>query len=742
MEPIISELAEQDFPIEKYWEIIKKRRYVLIAFALFTFIIMLIPVYRQKPVYEATGVLMIEREPSSTQIFTDYYANQAMMMDDYFNSQVRILKSRTLARSTLEELNLLTFKANKEGEDRSVLRIFRKEMPNISEEFKISAMVNWFLGSTLVIPIEETRLVEVRFRSGTPEMATRAVNTLINKFINLNLKMKAESTRLASEFLTSQIEELRGTLSQKERELQQYGEKKELFYLSDRESTVVDKFSDLNKAFTAAQIERVNKEASYRELRARDFENYAEVRNNNLIQGLKKDLSVADGEFKRKSQIFQDSYPEMKRLKSQIEGLQQRISTETTDVARKVLNAAESEYQSAMKKESYLNSLLDEQKKNVVSTNTNAIYYNSLRIEVDNMRSLLDYLVKKQKESLLTSRLEGLQTSNIKVVDYAEVPQGPLSSSKRRALLIALLLGIGGGLGLVFGLDYLDRSLSTPEDIERYLHLPALGMVPSLGTQVYSDQYSYYANKKDVNREKSIKEIELVNFLHTDSTFAEHYRNIRTSLQLSTPGEAPRLIAITSSLPSEGKTVTALNLAVSFSQLGKRVLLIDMDLRKPRIHKIFRQKNTDGVTSYLVGRSNLEKSIIPTQIPNLSILPSGPIPPNPVELLNSPMLSKLIHALGQIFDIIFIDSPPLVGIVDPILIGKQVDGMILVAWGGKTNRKLIERVKLEFEKFDVRLFGLILNRLSRRHQPGYYSSYSYRYGYRYGGQNTEGMRQT
>ncbi len=250
----------------------------------------------------------------------------------------------------------------------------------------MSGAASGFLGGLGVNNIPDTRLLEVTYISPDPKMAAHSVNTLFDKFIEFNLEMKAEATKQAAEFLTAQIEEMRRSLAQKEQELQEYGKRKELYYIRGEDSTVVQKLSDLNGAYTAAQIERINKESIYRELKGKPFDSYPDVRVNSLIQGLKQEFSARESEIKKKSQIFQESYPEMQRLRSQQEGLQKRIDSETADIARKALNQAEAEYQAALKKENALTEMLNLQKGSVVSSNANAIYYNSLKIEVENMR--------------------------------------------------------------------------------------------------------------------------------------------------------------------------------------------------------------------------------------------------------------------------------------------------------------------------------------------------------------------
>jgi len=726
-------LLEEGIQFHEIWELIKKRRMIVYYFAGFVLLAALIRVQLQTPLFIASGTLLIEKEGrGQMELLNQYNSYDMDFMNEYLNTQQRVLTSRSLAKKVITELERLPGQESRKPAPKqgSLQKILAGDQKDADPDAQMAGAVSGFLGGLGVSNIKDTRLLEITYVSADGKMAARAVNTLFDKFIEFNIEMKAESTKQASEFLTAQIEEMRRSLAQKEQELQEYGKRKELYYLRGEDSTVVQKLSDLNSAYTAAQIERINREATYRELKGTAYENYSDVRSSTLIQGLKQEYSTRESEIKKKSQIFQDSYPEMQRLRSQQEGLQKRIESETADIARKVLNQVEADYQAALKKENYLMDLLNQQKGSVVSSNANAIYYNSLKIEVQNMTNLLDFLTRKQKESMLSSRMDGLQTSNIKIVDRAEIPQRPFSPNKQRTLLLALMLGIGGGIFLIFALNYLDNTVKSPEEVEKLLHLPALGFIPAVGAKPGHSYYQhYYSDHKKQQSEQKIKMVELVNLNEPESTFAEHYRNIRTSLLLSTPDQSPKVMVVTSALPQEGKSVTAVNLAVAFSQLGKKVLVMDCDLRRSRLHKIFRIKNTAGITSFLVGRSRIEDIIFPYPgEPNLHVIPSGPLPPNPVELIISKGMKELMAGLRQRYDFIFIDAPPLMGIQDAILLSEHADGLLLVAWGGKTPRKVIEKAKAEIEKYNVKLFGLILNKVNMRRFSYAYSSYNYKYG--------------
>ena len=711
-------MMEEKFQIEKYWRIVKPRLHIVIIVTFLALAAAYVKVSTITPVYQSNGLLMIEPEGKNIVMF-DNRANFYGYRNEYFNTQIKILQSRSLAKIVSEEFNS-TFTGslkNRGGKDLAIQ-------------------------GPMVEPLEFTRLVRVSYRSTNADAAAELVNLLFEKFIEFNLDLRSQSSKLAADYIARQIKRLQQNLAQLEGEMQEYGKRKELFYISREDSTVVEKFSDISKAYTDAQIARINNEAVYQELKGMSYENFPQVKKSELINNLKNTYSSLESEYRKKSQIFKTSYPEMTQLKSQMVGLQQRIQQETRELAGKALKEAESEFQSAKKKEESLLKLLNQQKGVMVNSNTDAIYYKTLSIEVENMRSLQNYLVRKQKESVLSSRLEGIETSNIKVIDKAEVSRAPINTEKRRTLIMAFMLGLALGFGLIFLVDYLDRSIKSPEEAQMLLGVPALGIIPSTKAKAVSAYYSHYSykygygkDKKETNKSgKSPNpvDIELINFLEPESPFAENYRTIRTSILLSIPKEPPKIISITSALPSEGKTVTTINLAISFSQLRKKVLIIDGDMRKPRVHKIFKIKNTPGLSSFLVGRAKFTEIFQKTDIPNLFVVPSGPLPPNPAELIDSEVMPTMLQKLLEKVDFIFIDTPPLVGIVDPILLGKHANGTLLVTWAGKTHRNAIEKAKEELDKFNIRTLGVVLNRAAeKRKEYGYnYSYYSYKYQYK------------
>ncbi len=704
-----TEGMEQEINIEKYWNIIKSRLHVLLITIFIITLLGIIYSFSVSPVYEASGLIMVAPENQNIVMFSD-----RMMVgrpsNEYFNTQLRILKSRSVARNVLTGLLKPQYQK---------LSGKTKEKSDRIDVHKLDR----FLSHLSVNNIIDTHLIRVSYNSSEPKKAALVVNQVFKEFIDFNKKLKSSSSQKSSKFIGNQIETLKTRLTQKEEELQKYSTNKNLLFLSNEENAIVGKYSVLNTAYTNAQIERVNKESVFKELKNKKHENIPGISNNQLIANLKNSYSQLEGEYTKKREIYKDSYPDLVQLKSQMKTLKSRVDEEIDDLAKRILGQAKNEFETALEKEHSVKNLLKKQKDEMTSSNSDAIYYKSLNIEVENMRNLLNYLDKKFQESIFTSNIEDLQINNIKVIDRAEAPTFRIKPKRKKLILTAMFFGFFGGVFLIFMLDLFDKSLINPEDVKNILNTPLLGIIFSVGHK--KGYYNYLSYNNYFQKKKAIEVIELANHSDPESHISECFRNIRTSILLSTAGKPPRIIAISSSNPSEGKTTSAVNLAISFCQLGKKVVLIDGDLRKPRIHKIFKKKNTFGLSSFLVGSNNLDSIITKTDIPNLSVITSGPIPPNPVELLGSDQMKNLIDRLSPSqYDFIVIDTPPFINIVDPVLLGKLADGMILIVLHNKTRKNEIKNSIDKMKEFSIKHLGIVLNNMSLKNK---YDSYAYSY---------------
>ena len=753
----------------KYWKIIKKRRNIIFIFA--GVLIFLIGIYSfiAPPKYKPTVTLLIEEDTSRLLSIEDEfgYPGYRSTMKDMINlnTQLILLQSDSLAERVAKKMELL---------DRPEFGLGEHEKRGVLRKIKDLITLKWISGGNKseegsaqpdpllklieklkkvldVSPVRDSKAVKVSYTSRYPILATNIVNTFAEEFINYSIEIKYESTKQASDFLSEQIKVIGAELAQKEEELQRYSKEQELVFRNEKENIALTQFADISKEYTKARIDRIDSEANYRRLRDLDVDSLPRTLENRIIQDLEREYSRLKNEYRQKSKAYKSDYPEMAQLQEKINSMREELQSEID----KAVGLAESEYRSAWEKENSLKALLENQRGEVGRMDSASILYKSLEIEVDNKRQQLDSLNMKLNETQVSSRLEGLKTSSIRIVDEAKVPLRPVWPKKKLNLVLALLMGIFGGVGLCFIFEYFDNTIKGPEDVEKLAGIPSIGVIPYLEPyqekkKGYSKRfsYSYSYEAKNTTKEESgpkIKQIELVNLLHPKFSISEDYRTVRTSIMLSNADRPPRTIVFTSSLPGEGKSATVANLAVSFAHMGKRVLMIDADMRKPRLHQIFRARMNRGLSGYLTGKVPIEEAIQNTGIENVWLMPSGLIPPNPVELLGSTKMGVFMEAVKKGFDYVFIDSPPLWAVVDALVLGSVADSVILIVQPEKTTQKPFLKAVGELRKGKARILGVLFNQVKgSRKDYLYYLDYYRHYGPHYhsgeGGEASEPRR--
>jgi len=452
-----------------------------------------------------------------------------------------------------------------------------------------------------------------------------------------------------------------------------------------------------------------------------------------VIQDLKTEYSQTKNEYEEKIKFYKPNYPDMQQLKAKLDSMKTELESEIATA----VEAAEADYRTALNREQSLRRLLDQQKTNVTEMNSNAILYNSLKIEVENMRGLLNTLMERQKVTLVSAQMGDLKTTNMSIIDRAEPPRIPVSPRKMRNLFLAFVLGLFGGVGLCLVLDFLDNTVKGPEDAENLVHMPSLGVVPLLSSnglkriKKYGYRQHYVSDEKELGEEgnQKIKNIELINHLYPSLSLSEDYRTIRTSILLACPEEPPKTIAFTSALPQEGKSATVANMAVAFSQLGLNVLVIDTDMRKPRMSRIFKTRNNRGLSGFLTGKTPFKECMLKTEIDRIWLIPSGVVPPNPNELINSQRMKNMLEQLKTGFDVILLDTPPLLAVADPVTITSLADATVLIIQSGKTTKNALLGGAEELHKGSAKVIGLVLNGV-RLEQNGLYYARHYRSAYR------------
>ena len=517
---------------------------------------------------------------------------------------------------------------------------------------------------------------------------------------------------------------MKAKIEQSDEALQEFGSKHGIIStLDDKENITMRRLNELNEALTKAESERMAKEAINKQIKqdkGEGFDTLPSIIENKLVQDLKQTHIQLEAQYMKLSDTFKPNYPEMTRLKSQMEAVQKRLNVEVN----KVIVGMKNEYESTLRREFLLRTAFEQQKEKALEMQQKAIQYNILKREADTNKELYKSLLQRMKEIGVSA---AMNPSNVEVLDHAEVPSSPYNPNARRNVMLAGLIGLFLGIVLAFFFEYLDNTIKTPEDVEQLVRLPSFGMVPEISSE---------KRRRSHNGNGNSYPVELVSYGHPKSILSEAYRNIRTSILLSFSKQPPKKIVVTSPNPLEGKTTTMINTAITLSQTGARVLIIDADMRKPRIHKIFnngmgdKRKNGVGLSNFLSGHTNLWSVIHKSSLQNLYYIPSGPVPPNPSELLGSSLFREMMRALEERFDHIIIDSPPVIGFADSVILSSVSDGVMLVVLGGKTTREALQRAKDILLQVEAKILGVVINRVDiQRSDYGYYY---YRYYYYYG----------
>ncbi len=719
---------EREVHLRDYWKVIWKRRWTVLALFLIVLITTAVATFTMKPIYRGTISIQINKEHTQVMDFKEIFS--VNMWDlDYYQTQYKILESRTLAKRVVQNLKLsehpefqpkpLTpFQQWKSNILKPISDLFASSKKNSPSEKdppenkKETAFIDQFLTKLKIEPIRNSRLVKVHFDSNYPELSARVPNTLAAAYIQQSVENRFIATEQVKEWLTKQLEDLKAKVERADEALQAFGSKHDIISLEEKENVTMQRLTELNEALTKAESERMAKEALYRQTKNKHFDALPSILENKLVMDLKQAYIQLEAQYMKLSETFKPEYPEMVRLKNQMQSIQRRMDGEINRIIAGIKN----DYESSLRRESLIRQAFDQQKTKVMQMKEQGIQYNILKREADTNKELYKGLLQRMKEAGVSA---GLTVSNIQVVDQAEIPTGPYKPNKKLNLLLAAVVGLFLGVGLAFFFEYLDNTVKSPEEVEQLMRLPSFGMVPEIS----------YERKKRLEKGASFP-VELITFGHPKSILSEAYRNIRTSILLSFSEKPPKKIVITSPNPSEGKTTTVINTAIALSQTGAKVLIIDGDMRHPRVHKIFSEENGAGLSNFLSGNAPLDAIIKKTEVPNLYFIPSGPIPPNPSELIGSNLFKEMIKALGSRFDHVVLDSPPALGFADSVILSTTVDGVILVVLGGKTPRETLQRVKEVLHQVNAKILGVVINRVDI--QRGEYGYYYYRYHYYYG----------
>jgi capsular exopolysaccharide synthesis family protein len=601
-----------------------------------------------------------------------------------------------------------------------------------SEPIARPGILGAFKGALSVKLVPNTRLLDVTFEATDATLAARVLNVHLEAFKSQNFNSHLASSMDASGFLASQLEETRQKFEAAEEKRLKYERENQIWTVDEKQNITTQKLSEIDKELTAAQADRIKKQADFDMAKAGNVDAVPAIRESPQITTLTaKQSELRQQYIAETTSKLGPNYPSVKALQEQIKNLDQLVENEKKNIIGRI----EQEYRTAAQRESLLTDALDKQKIEANSMAEKLVQYNILIRDAEANKQLYDGLSQKLKEAGISA---GLHPSNIRVIDPAMVPSTPSRPNRARNILMAFLVGLVGGLGLAFLREYMDNTVKTPDDIERLAKLPSLAVVPSFGildggkrNRMSRLLNSASANGKDMN-------VELVSYSMPQSQVSEAFRSLRTSLLLSQAEHPPQVILVTSALPREGKTTAAVNLAVTLAQLGDRTLLIDADLRKPGVTRALSlpEGKYAGLSSYLAGVSSMDLVTVPHPvIPNLCVVPTGPIPPNPADLLSSSRMLQGISELRGEYKFIVVDSPPVMAATDAVILSVLVDGVLLVVRSGETPKEAFTRTRDLLTGVKCRMLGVLLNAVDSS-APDYYYSYRY-YPYSYGGYSHE-----
>ena len=742
--------------LRRMWRAIKKRKLVIMVIAIIVTSVVTVEVYRTKSIYQTSTTVEIGKESrtfrSGDLILQSDEGDDLYYVQSALKTRIRQLQSRPLLEEVVVNLKLdqnprfLDVNSRRsifEAVKTIAGRLAPQEQwtpppvletsaaatstgPRTREESAhLAPYVDVLAANLSAEPVPDTRMLVISFSHTEPVLAANIVDNIAQVFIQRSFESKTAKYTNASEWLDRSTRELKASVEKAEKELADYSGSHNIYSSDGKENLAIEKLTKIHGEVTRAQTERLLKQSLFEEVKAGRVAQLPDAFSDPRTSELKKRLGDLAVTLAQLDITYGPKHPKVVETKEQMATIQQQIDDSKVSLQEKL----KADYERALRDEASLAGALAIAKDEAAQQNQASIQFNILKKNVETANVLYTEFLQKTNQSKIQ---EHEQHNTTKMIDPPQVPIAPVSPNRPRTILIGFLVSLIAGVGLVLFLEYLDNTVKTVEDVSRYAQLPALSVIPSIKGR---KQRALKAGSNGDRRAASGFALSKGNGVSLDhllaldarSSVAEAYRVLRTSVLLSSTERPPKIILVTSGQPGEGKTTTVVNTAISLAQLGSSVLVIDCDLRKPAVHKVLGVDHGLGLSTYLARRGEIDDLIQKLPIPNLSVLTSGRIPPNPAEMISSSRMKEMLALLSERFDHIIIDSPPLLKVTDPVILSTLADGVILVVHGGKSTRDVLRRTRQELSVAGARIFGVVLNNIdvgSDGYDTEYYGAYS------------------
>jgi len=732
MTSMASEQEDEDvIDLREYWNVLVRRKWTVIITVVLLLIATVIVTSMMTPMYRATTVMQIERSDGKVLQYQGVEAEEGRYSQDFYQTQYELLKSRALAGRVIDQLGLQNsgeFQSDEEpGVIVGMISGFKQgitEMLSSKKEPSADALAgaletlppdleSAFLGSLSVSPVRNSRLVQLSYESPDPQEAALIINTLASSFVDMTLERRFDASTYAKGFLEERIKQVRADLEDSEAALAEYNQQRGIINQDDKLGILMGKLKEMNNTIVHVEASRIEEESKYQEMIQASDASMSQILDSPVVQSLKQRRTTLRTEYQELLKIYKPAYPKMIQLENQIAQVDGDIAQEVENIR----SAIKIKYQAKLREEAKLTESIANTRSEIMSLQQRTTDSQTLKREVDTNRELYDGLLQRMKEVGVAA---GITTNNISIIDRARVPSIKFKPSLRKNMMMALMLGLFGGVLLAFLFESLDDSIKSSTDLERIINKPVMGVIPLV-------------SKREAAQ---LDDVCLFAYRSPTSAFAEAYRSMRTALMFSTSQGAPKVLHFTSVNAGEGKTTTAVSTAVNFTQTGGNVLLIDADLRNPTLHKIFSLPNNAGLANYLTGEMKPAQVARKTEVERLYVIPSGPIPPNPAELLTGAKMLDLVSLSDKRFDYVIIDSPPVLGLADALVLADIAEATLMVVSANSTRKAAVEAGLKRLQHSRANVLGMVLTKYEMN-KSGYGYDYNYSYNYEYGAGSDE-----